>query len=93
MVTRQKEMEIVKKLQGTKSPTDVLAVMESIRQMIVCENLLYEDMLERCLHTEDITSRMDAVYPIFEKDLAQLLENQSKNEQIIILTEMIILLH
>lgn len=83
------EMKVVEKLQKTKTPTDVRRVLEMIRKMVVCERLSYEEMLERCVHTEDITSVVDPVYCIFQKDIAALMENKSRDEKIMLLTEII----
>ncbi len=87
-----KLIKVVEKLQETNSPTDVLSVLRMIRKMVVCERLSYEQMLERCLHTEDITSRFcDPIYPVFKEDVAAVLENRSQDEQIMYLTEMIMM--
>lgn len=86
-----KLFKVVEKLQKTESPTDTLAVLRRIRVMLVCEKLSYEEMLGRCLHTEDITSLLDPVYPIFEKDMAELLKGKNVEEQIFYLTEMIMM--
>lgn len=91
MMMNINEMKVVEKLQKTKTPTDVKAVLEMIRKMVVCERLSYEEILERCLHTEDITSRMDPIYPVFAEEVAAVLESKNKDEQIICLTEMIMM--
>lgn len=86
------EMKVVEKLRKTKTSTDVRAVLKMMRQMVDCENLTYEEMLARCLHTEDIVSIADPVYPIFKEDLAALLEGKTEDDCIIILTEIRIML-
>ena len=83
-------MLVVRKLQGVKTPTDVPAVLRMMRRIIVSERKhTYEELLERCLHTEDITSRIDPIYPVFEQDVAAVLENKSEDEQILTLTQML----
>ena len=86
-----KLIKVVEKLQEANSPTDALAVLRMIRKMITCEKISYEEMLERCLHTEDITSTSDPVYGIFKNDVASVLENRGQDEQIMYLTEMIMM--
>lgn len=86
------EMKVVEKLRKTNTSTDVRAVLKMIRQMVDCEHLTYEEMLERCLHTEDIVSTTDPVYPIFKEDLAGLLKGKTDDDCIIILTEIRIML-
>lgn len=86
------EMKVVEKLQKTKTPTDTKAVLQMIRKMVIFERLSYEEMLERCVHTEDITSRTDPIYPVFAEDVAAVLESKNEDEQIVCLTEMIMML-
>lgn len=85
------EMEVVKKLKETDSLTKPKSVLEEIRQTIVCRNVSYEIILADCLHWETIVSTLDPKYQIFKNDVPKLLESKSKDEQILLLTEMIMM--
>ena len=83
-------MDVVMKLKSINSSADAKLILEEMRKDIVFEpTRTYESILQRRLHVEDIYAN-DAKYPIFEKDIANLLKGKSVNQQIILLTEMII---
>lgn len=42
-----------------------------------------------CIHTETISSTNDAMYEIIDKDIRDLIENKSRDNQIILLSEII----
>lgn len=82
---------VTKKLQNTNSIADAKDVLEWIRKFM-CEGASYEEALKMCTHyDEDIITEFDKKYPIFEKDVVMLLKGKDKNEQILLLSQMIIL--
>lgn len=42
-----------------------------------------------CIHTETISNTYDAMYKIIDKDIRDLIENKSRDNQIILLSEII----
>ena len=91
MPSNEDLIKLVEKLKRTDSPTDAKAVLREIRKSVVCRKVPYEIIMADCLRTEDIKSVIDPMYDVFNQDVAKLLDGKDEDEQILLLTEMIIL--
>ena len=84
-------IRIAERLRSTKSKADARLILEEIRKDRVCQpNISYEEILQRRLFFKEIY-RSDAKFPIFEEDVAEVLEGKNHDEQILLLTQMVIM--
>ena len=80
-------VNLVEKLK-VPSATDAKMVLEGIRKEMVTTKMSYKDIIEMIFYTEDIVSRNDPKFKLFREELPLVLTND-RNQNIIILTEMI----
>ena len=86
----KKAMQVVENLKMVQSPTDPKEVLEYIREIIVQQdNVSYDVIFDRCCNYEKIKSILDDMYILFKEDLPELLVGKEKNEQILLLCQMI----
>lgn len=84
-------IDVVGKLRSTDSIADAKLILEEIRKDRVCKpTASYEEILQMRLHFEELYA-CDKKYPIFRDDVANLLQGKSHDEQILLLTQMIII--
>lgn len=83
-------MYVTRKLQYTNSPANAKNVLEWVRRNMITGNVSYKEALEKCSFFDtDIISKQDEKYPIFEKELGEILQQQSYDEQLLLICELI----
>ena len=81
--------EMVAQIKATESTTDAKFVLEEFRRYICNAIYDYYTIVNMCIHTETISNTYDAIYKIIDKDIRDLIENKSRDNQIILLSEII----
>ncbi len=85
--------KVVEKLQKTDSPADPEYVIEAIRMKLASQkDGEYHIVLTQCI-SEKVLDICEPIYDVFEKDVAKLLLYKSRNEQILLLTEMLMIMY
>ena len=72
----EKERVIIKKIVMYSTHEEVKNILEQIREYMICSNKSFKDALKQCAHfDDDIISKQDEKYPLFEK-LGELLDSK-----------------
>ena len=92
MIYSKEAIRILEKLRGLNQKEEVKNVLREIRKITVNTRLNYEQIIKQCIHTEMISGTWDPLYGVLRHDLGNFLKEKTRDEQIIILSEMIIVL-
>lgn len=84
-----KAQKMVAKIKAIESTTVAKDVLKEFRKYICNAIYDYDTIVNMCIHTETISSTNDAMYEIIDKDMRDLIENKSRDNQIILLSEII----
>lgn len=89
----QNQVRIIEKIKERGEQQDDIYMLEEIREELVCKAILYEEALARCIHSRtDLYSADDPKYQIYKSDIKNLLEGESRNMQISLITNLLMCL-
>ena len=92
MIYSKEAIRILEKLRGLNQKNEVEKALREIRKLTVNTDLSYQKIIKQCVNTEIIPGSWDPMYGIFKNTLGDFLTEKSRDEQIIILSELIIVL-